>query len=85
MVCLYSNYLTTIGNPRVDDHSGKVMFNLRVESDMPVSKMKEKKKSQGPLLPVRLPRSLDTSENKEEKDDADADADPESGLEEVTI
>ena len=59
------------------------MFNLRVESDMPVSKMKGKKKSHGPLLPVHLPGSLDTSKNEEEKDEADAD--PECGLEDVTI
>jgi hypothetical protein len=29
-----------IGNARVDEKSGKVLFNLRVESDAPVSKMK---------------------------------------------
>ena len=49
---------------RVDDHSGKLMFNIRVESDMPVSKLKGKKKSHGPLLPVRLPGSLDTRKMK---------------------
>jgi hypothetical protein len=32
-----------VGNARVDENSGKVMFNLRVESDMPVSQMKSKK------------------------------------------
>jgi len=29
-----------VGNPHVDDRTGKVMFNLRVEGDEPVSKMK---------------------------------------------
>lgn len=29
-----------VGNPHVDDKTGKVMFNLRVEGDEPVSKMK---------------------------------------------
>ena len=29
-----------VGNARLDDKMGKVLFNLRVESDEPVSKMK---------------------------------------------
>jgi len=34
-----------VGNARVDDKTGKVLFNLRVESDEPVSKMKSSSSS----------------------------------------
>ena len=37
------------GNPHVDDKTGKVMFNLRVEGDQPVSKMKSNASGDGKL------------------------------------
>lgn len=36
-----------VGNPRIDEKTGKVLFNLRVESDEPVSKMKHGSSSRG--------------------------------------
>jgi len=36
-----------VGNARLDDRTGKVLFNLRVESDEPVSKMKNSSGSVG--------------------------------------
>lgn len=38
-----------VGNPRTDDRTGKVLFNLRVESDEPVSKMKSSSRGRGVL------------------------------------
>jgi hypothetical protein len=52
-----------VGNARVDEHSGKVLFNLRVESDMPVSKMKATKKNHG----VSSTDEAETSASKENK------------------
>lgn len=40
-----------VGNARVDEGSGKVLFNLRVESDMPVSKMKAGHRAKMPPPP----------------------------------
>jgi len=38
-----------VGNAHVDDKTGKVMFNLRVEGDQPVSKMKNNDSGDGKL------------------------------------
>ena len=64
-----------VGNARVDEDSGKVMFNLRVESDQPVSKMKK-----GGKKAARSSGSLDAGTDKEDNADAES-----KGFEDVTI
>merc|ERR1712194_784017 len=44
-----------VGNPRTDDRTGKVLFNLRVESDEPVSKMKSSSRGRGTLNKYKPP------------------------------
>lgn len=76
-----------VGNARVDVGSGKVMFNLRVESDMPVSKMKGSKNnhaSMPPLPPVPsefVPGQL----GKERMQETDEAYEETKGFEDVTI
>ena len=65
-----------VGNARVDDKTGKVLFNLRVESDEPVSKMKSnssrfkaKKHTSAPLdssATKPKPKSEDSLEEEDE-------------------
>ena len=64
-----------VGNARVDGDSGKVMFNLRVESDQPVSKMKRGSK--------KVPRTsglLDSGPDKEDNADEES-----KGFEDIKI
>ncbi len=49
-----------VGNAHVDDKTGKVMFNLRVEGDQPVSKMKSNASGDGKL---GLTNKLKTTSN----------------------
>jgi hypothetical protein len=72
-----------VGNARVDEESGKVMFNLRVESDMPVSQMRSKKGSgAAPSLQQQKQAAnvVDTSEVDNQEMDGSA-----KGFEDITI
>ena len=57
-----------VGNARVDDKTGKVLFNLRVESDEPVSKMKGNTGSSSRFKAKKhTVAPLDSSSNKKPK------------------
>lgn len=76
-----------VGNARVDENTGKVLFNLRVESDMPVSKMKSGgKKSKVPVPPPPAPLSpQEIEEQKEEEKEEDIREIEGKGFEDVAI
>jgi len=63
--------LKYVGNPRIDESTGKVLFNLRCESDVPMSKMKN-------LSSSRLPKEMNRSPGSEDNNAA-------SGFEDVTL
>jgi len=63
--------LQYVGNPRIDEKTGKVLFNLRCESDVPMSKMKN-------LSSQKLPKEMKSSTTSE--DDSSA-----SGFEDVKL
>ena len=79
-----------VGNARVDDKTGKVLFNLRVESDEPVSKMKgntgsssrfkAKKHTVAPLdsSSVKKPKASKESDDALEEGDETVPASPKS-------
>jgi len=68
--------LQNVGNARVDDKTGKVLFNLRVESDEPVSKMKSnssrfkaKKHTSAPLDSTATKPKQKSEDSLEEEDE----------------
>lgn len=63
--------LEYVGNPRIDENTGKVMFNLRCESDVPMSKMKN-------LSSQKLPKQMSKSTGSEDRSAA-------SGFEDVSL
>lgn len=65
--------LEYVGNPRIDENTGKVLFNLRCESDVPMSKMKN-------LSSKRLPKPMSRSTVSEDQDHIAT-----SGFEDVTL
>jgi len=63
--------LEYVGSPRIDENTGKVMFNLRCESDVPMSKMKN-------LSSQKLPKQMSKSTGSEDRS-------PASGFEDVSL
>ena len=63
--------LEYVGNPRIDETTGKVMFNLRCESDVPMSKMKN-------LSSQKLPKQMSKSTGSEDRSAV-------SGFEDVSL
>lgn len=53
--------LEYVGNPRIDENTGKVMFNLRCESDVPMSKMKNLSSNKQPKQESRSTANEDRS------------------------
>ena len=82
-----------VGNARTDESTGKVMFNLRVESDTPVSKMKTNKGSSSKgLAPLPAPKRAlsDVAENESKgaekgKEPASEENEEGKGLEDVSL
>jgi len=55
--------LEYVGNPRIDENTGKVLFNLRCESDVPMSKMKN-------LSSQRLSKQMNKSRTQGDRSNA---------------
>ncbi|KAL7465743.1 hypothetical protein ACHAXS_006061 [Conticribra weissflogii] len=79
-----------VGNARVDDNTGKILFNLRVESDTPVSKMKTgrtpSKKNLAPLpAPKRALSDVAEASTKGEEGSVAKTSDDNDGMQDVSL
>jgi len=79
-----------VGNARVDENTGKILFNLRVESDTPVSKMKtgrtSSKKNLAPLpTPKRALSDVAEASTKGEESSVAKTSDDNDGMQDVSL
>lgn len=79
-----------VGNARVDENTGKILFNLRVESDTPVSKMKtgrtSSKKNLTPLpTPKRTLSDVAEASTKGEESSVAKTSDDNDGMQDVSL